>query len=75
MRMLLRTAKGKYFTWLADDDIYMPTFLESVVVTLTGHAVPVVYTNVLVGSLYTSGVDADVVSTGQLFTGGEFLSK
>ena len=73
MRMLLQAAKGKYFTWLADDDQYMSTFLESVVVTLTEHAVPVVYTNVLSGRLYTSG--AEVISTGKLFTGGDFLSK
>ena len=30
MNLLLEKAQGKYFTWLSDDDIYAPNFLEEV---------------------------------------------
>ena len=30
MNWLLNNAKGRYFTWLADDDAYYPRFLESI---------------------------------------------
>jgi len=32
--VLLRWARGKYFTWLDDDDMYAPSFLESVYASL-----------------------------------------
>jgi glycosyltransferase involved in cell wall biosynthesis len=34
MNALLEASRGRYFTWLADDDVYAPTFFEAVKHTL-----------------------------------------
>lgn len=46
MQALLAEARGRYFTWLADDDLYAPNFLEAVLATLTRFDFPpCVYTS------------------------------
>lgn len=51
MNALLRLARGRYFTWIADDDLYSPKFLQEVQATLRKFDFPVcVYTSFIVGS-------------------------
>jgi len=40
MNSLMNMSQGRYFTWLADDDIYLPSFLEVVYTALTEYAFP-----------------------------------
>jgi glycosyltransferase involved in cell wall biosynthesis len=71
---LLRLAKGRYFTWLADDDLHAPIFLESVLGAFrTFHDVACVYTAYAIGESY----DAPTVANGpgDLLDGGEFLRR
>lgn len=49
MNALLDAGRGRYFTWLADDDLYAETFLEDVHRALVMFDPPVVYTSYLTG--------------------------
>ena len=50
MKELLHIARGRYFTWLADDDLYSPGFLEQVHEALIGHEHPLcVFTSYVMG--------------------------
>lgn len=40
MNYLLRESTGKYFTWISDDDLYAPDFLESVYKSLLKYSFP-----------------------------------
>jgi len=40
MNGLLEMSQGRYFTWLADDDMYAPRFLESGHAALVQHQFP-----------------------------------
>jgi glycosyltransferase involved in cell wall biosynthesis len=39
-RSLLERATGRYFTWIADDDLYAPDFLAACQATLAAHGFP-----------------------------------
>lgn len=45
MSALLEAGHGKYFTWLADDDLYADTFLEDTHKALVIHDPPVVFSS------------------------------
>ncbi len=49
MNALLDASRGRYFTWLADDDLYAETFLEDVYSALVKYDPPVVYTSYVTG--------------------------
>src|SRR5689334_7144903 len=40
MNALLQVSSGRYFTWIADDDLYAPDFLQSVYETLCQYDFP-----------------------------------
>jgi glycosyltransferase involved in cell wall biosynthesis len=49
MNALLRASRGRYFTWLADDDLYAGTFLENVHGALVALDPPVAFTSYAAG--------------------------
>jgi len=49
MNALLDASRGRYFTWLADDDLYAETFLEDVHRALVTFDPPVVFTSYVAG--------------------------
>jgi glycosyltransferase involved in cell wall biosynthesis len=75
MNELLAQARGRYFTWLADDDLYAPNFLEAIRSMHERFAsVPAVFTGYVAGELRN---DEAVSYEGkfQRYSGREFLSK
>jgi glycosyltransferase involved in cell wall biosynthesis len=73
MNWLLRIANGAYFTWLADDDAILPTFLESVYRAIKVHgAKPCIFTSYLSGS-EPGAINKSHIDAGSLFAGGELL--
>jgi len=61
MNWLLSEAKGRYFTWLADDDMYMPSFLESVFRTIQElEGLQCVFTSYYMGNQYPKDLCNDV---------------
>lgn len=73
MNSILAMARGRYFTWIADDDLYSPNFLEEVHAALIAFDYPLcVYTSYLIGS----AVPEEVQAQGKyLLTGREFLKR
>lgn len=75
MNRLLEIGRGRYFTWLADDDLYAPRFLETVHQAVVAHGdLRCVFT------AYRSGPDLETgweEEKGEvhLFTGPEFLRR
>jgi glycosyltransferase involved in cell wall biosynthesis len=73
MNFLLARSQGRYFTWLADDDLYSPDFLVAVHAALVKLAFPhCVFTS------YASGKTFEPPIAGgewpmELYSGGEFL--
>lgn len=75
MNALLEMSRGRYFTWLADDDLYLPTFLESVHASLLEHEfLPCVFTAYLPGSTLPEKIDNSTPNA-QLLKGSEFLQR
>jgi hypothetical protein len=75
MNYLLNQSKGRYFTWLADDDLYAFDFLETVYTTLIKcDFPPCVFTSFQMGSTFQT-MDIPTDRTYKLFTGKEFLRK
>lgn len=75
MNYLLSESKGRYFTWLADDDLYSLDFLETVYTALSNlDFPPCAYTSFQMGSAYQT-VEIPTDQTYNLFTGKEFLQK
>lgn len=73
MNTLLSMSRGKYFTWLADDDMYFPNFLESVYESLVlSGFLPCVFTSYLTGNYYPKGLKIQNTS-GQIVKGKHFL--
>lgn len=72
MNALLRLARGRYFTWIADDDLYSPKFLQEVEATLRKFDYPpCVYTSFSVGSTIPNVNSVEGVS----LSGSEFLRQ
>lgn len=73
MNLLLQMSRGQYFTWLADDDMYLPTFLESVYASLTRFDFPpLVFTSYISGATIPDYVEISK-TTGSLMSGRQFL--
>lgn len=73
MNYLLTASRGRYFTWLADDDLYAPVFLESAHTALLRFGfLPCLFTSYRAGA-----TPPDVMETvpreGRLFDGRQFL--
>lgn len=52
LNFLLAHSRGRYFTWLADDDAYFDTFLATVYKAFEGtHNLPVAFTSYLAGEV------------------------
>lgn len=73
MNSLLKLARGRYFTWIADDDLYAPNFLEAVHAALRKFDFPpCVYTSYDLGAAIPEVINA---GTEQLYSGREFLGR
>ena len=73
MNSLLRMGRGRYFTWLADDDMYVPAFLESVQASLVKFDFPpCVFTSYSGGTTFHDKVEGSLRQE-QLFTGPRFV--
>lgn len=73
MNALLAEGRGRYFTWLADDDLYADTFLESIHATLSKHGFPpCVFTSYLSGASFPPGREVPV-REGECLAGRQFL--
>jgi len=73
MNCLLGVARGQYFTWLADDDMYVPAFLESVHASLVKFDFPLcVFTSYASGAAFPDELKS-CAGEGQLFKGPVFL--
>lgn len=75
MNALLGESRGGYFTWLADDDLYADTFLESIHATLSKHGFPsCVFTSYMSGATFSPGCEVSV-REGECLTGRLFLQR
>jgi glycosyltransferase involved in cell wall biosynthesis len=75
MNWLLHAAKGKYFTWLADDDAYYPNFLESIHRTLiTNEKLDCVFSSYNFEECFNTN-DVSQSYNVSLMTGSELLLK
>jgi glycosyltransferase involved in cell wall biosynthesis len=75
MNYLLSQSKGRYFTWLADDDLYSLDILETVYTALSDlDFPPCAFTSFQMGSTYQA-MDIPTDRTYKLLTGKEFLRK
>ena len=73
---LLATASGDWFTWLADDDLMHPKFLECAIRVAAKHDVNSVFTN-YTAALSPSGIFPANISCKDpmILSGDEFLDK
>lgn len=77
MNSLLSLASGRYFTWIADDDVYAPDFLQTVYEALSKYDFPAcVFTSFHVLQ-DTELLDRGNTFSGErrLYTGREFLRR
>ena len=74
MNFLLDASEGDYFTWLADDDAYYPTFLESVIDAFRTHGETCVaaFSNFEMATEMPHHPDTQIAAS-RLLSGREFL--
>jgi hypothetical protein len=73
MNVLLARSRGRYFTWLADDDLHAPDFLSAVHSALIKFGFPpCVFTSYDKGKTYEPPVTEDEWPM-ELYSGGQFL--
>ena len=73
MNFLLAESRGRYFTWLADDDVYAPTFLEAVHATLVKFGyLPCVFTSYMAATTFPERLEMPM-REGECFEGRQFL--
>lgn len=76
MNDLLARSRGRYFTWLADDDMYRTGFLESVYHSLNKFDFPlVVFTSYESGPEYLEQEICNFSVESKILTGKEFLQR
>lgn len=74
MNYLLSEAKGRYFSWLADDDLIMPQFIEAMKAALARFSYPkCVFCSYDEGGAYDPGPAIDIGNNLHLMNGSEFL--
>ncbi len=72
---LLSLAEGRYFTWLADDDMYLPNFLKTVHASLLdSNCPPCIFTSYLHGETNPE-VTEELEGEPKLYKGAEFLKQ
>jgi glycosyltransferase involved in cell wall biosynthesis len=75
MNALLKISRGRYFTWLADDDMYAPVFLEAAHSALKKFGFPpCVFTGFMQGSTFSDRLRNPEIKT-ILFDGRQFLRQ
>lgn len=75
MNALLEMGCGRYFTWLADDDMYAPTFLQAVHTSLVKFDYPTcVFTSYMQGDTFPDRVESFEGEI-RLFEGRQFLRQ
>jgi len=73
MNALLAMSSGRYFTWLADDDMYTPAFLLAVYTALLKYDFPpCVFTSYMSGVTFPEKLKISSAE-GQLLNGRRFL--
>ena len=73
MNALLDESRGRYFTWLADDDAYDSRFLESVFDAIRRHRHPLcVFTGYQFGESMSAGRGE---AESEMIDGGDFVSR
>lgn len=76
MKSLLDMGRGKYFTWLADDDMYTSSFLQSVHTSLVMNGfLHCVFTSYEAGVSFSDQGKPAITGDEQVFTGREFLQR
>lgn len=76
MNFLLEVSRGRYFTWLADDDMYAPDFLLTVYATLVRFGYPpCVFSSYMMGATYSADRENGLVGEQRLLTGRQFLQQ
>ena len=74
MNHSMDVSKGRYFTWLADDDLYQKNYLSSVFETLSIYQFPLcAYSNYEIGEHFVQAL-GESSCTGRVLSGPEFLS-
>jgi len=75
MNYMLSLSKGRYFTWLADDDLYNPQFLEAVYNSIIKYNFPsCIFTSYKTGNNILQRKKQLKIKS-ELFTGSEYLKK
>lgn len=70
---LLSASRGRYFTWLADDDMHFPGFLQTVKDVLDKYDHPTcVFTSYAYGELFPGSI-GEIDGSGKQYSGAEFL--
>lgn len=74
MSDLLGKSRGRYFTWLADDDLYAPVFLETVHKALIRYEnQPVVFTSYAAGTSFENEIKSVSPVECRICAGSDFL--
>lgn len=75
MNSLMNMSRGRYFTWLADDDIYLPDFLKTVHTAMEEYDFPpCVFTSYMQGSALPPQTDISKPKI-QVLPGRDFLRR
>ena len=76
MNSLLAMSRGRYFTWLADDDMYAPDILQTVHTALVRfNFPPCVFTSYVMGATYSDDKINSLVGEQRLIAGRQFLEQ
>jgi glycosyltransferase involved in cell wall biosynthesis len=75
MNALLKRSRGRYFSWLADDDFYHHLFLETIhKVLIECQYPPVVFTSYTAGERLAKDIDVSILPIkNRLLTGSQFI--
>ena len=71
MNFLLGEARGKYFTWLADDDVYEPHYLAEMLAAIERHQTEAVFCGYRQGESFVPDTETQVSTT--VLEGSDFL--
>ena len=72
---LLSMANGRYFTWLADDDMYLPSFLKTAHAFLMDCDYPsCIFTSYVQGESYPLAIE-ELEGKPEIYKGTEFLKQ
>lgn len=75
MNSLLKESNGKYFTWLSDDDMFFPTYLERIHLTIKDYSsLECIFTSYIKGKDYPDHVSIANTKP-MILSGHEWLRK